>query len=66
MSVCRGAQAASLHVSAACRDREIHATAELRALGGCRQGYRQLQAGSLCSPERCIAREVVRPRYSDA
>src|SRR2546430_11419453 len=44
-----GAQAASLFISAACRD-----ALRLRrgdVLEGCRASCRQLQAGSLCSPE---------------
>jgi hypothetical protein len=44
-----GAQAARLQISAACRDRECFAQ-ELRIERCCRQGCRQLQAGSLCFP----------------
>ena len=49
---CWGAQAASLRVSAACRDRGKFAVSEkLHVQRCCRQGCRQLHASSLCSPE---------------
>ena len=47
-------EAASLQVSAACRDREIKDYFRRNVCErSCRQGCRQLQAGSLCSPECC-------------
>src|SRR5438094_8837247 len=52
-----GAQAASLQVSATCRD-GIGRRLELRAQKCCRQGCRQLQAGSLCSPDHEALRGV--------
>ena len=50
---CWGAQAASLRISAACRDGLLFSVVrESGTRECCRQGRRQLQAGSLCSPAR--------------
>jgi hypothetical protein len=47
-----GAQAASLQVSAACRDQGVRALSQNYVYKRCcRQGCGQLQAGSLCSPQ---------------
>src|SRR5262249_18362963 len=50
----RGAHAASVYVSAACREPGI-AGLETHLETCCRQGCRQLQASSLCSSETCSA-----------